>query len=95
MKWMDQQLIWIMVSLAISLILAMFLPFYISLPLSVAIFIGIVYFMRKRVLAPLSTGSFGGDIGGVGINYVCISCGHRFKGGAFPRCGSKMLRADF
>jgi rubrerythrin len=42
-------------------------------------------------------GGFGGMLGGGGggINYVCISCGHKFKGGACPRCGSKMRRADF
>jgi len=42
-------------------------------------------------------GGFGGLFGGSGggINYVCLGCGHRFKGGTCPRCGSKMKRADF
>jgi rubrerythrin len=39
-------------------------------------------------------GLFGGS-GGGGINYVCIACGQRFKGGSCPRCGSKMKKADF
>jgi rubrerythrin len=38
---------------------------------------------------------FGGSGGGGGINYVCIACGQRFKGGSCPRCGSKMKKADF
>jgi hypothetical protein len=40
-------------------------------------------------------GSLFSGSGGGGINYVCIACGQRFKGGSCPRCGSKMKRADF
>jgi rubrerythrin len=41
-------------------------------------------------------GGFGGMLGGGGgISYVCIACGHKYKGGSCPRCGSKMKRADF
>jgi hypothetical protein len=90
---------WIMVSLAISLVLTMFLGVLGIIP-AIAIFIGISYYMRKRTLARMGvsggTGGFGGMLGGGGgVSYVCIACGHRFKGGACPRCGSKMRRADF
>lgn len=91
---------WIMVSLAISLVLTMFLGVWGIIP-AIAIFIGISYYMRKRAMARMGVGGgaggFGGMLGGGGggISYVCIACGHRFKGGACPRCGSKMRRADF
>jgi hypothetical protein len=93
---------WIMVSLAISLTLTYFLGWYGIIP-AIAVFIGISYYMRKRAMARMGMGGgggqggFGGMLGGGGggISYVCIACGHKFKGGACPRCGSKMRRADF
>lgn len=93
---------WIMVSLAISLALTWWLGWIGIIP-AIAIFIGISYYMRRRAMARMGMGGsgggggFGGMLGGGGggINYVCIACGHRFKGGACPRCGSKMRRADF
>jgi hypothetical protein len=93
---------WIMVSLAISLALTWWLGWIGIIP-AIAIFIGISYYMRRRAMARMGMGGqgggggFGGMLGGGGggINYVCIACGHRFKGGVCPRCGSKMRRADF
>lgn len=91
-----------MVSLAISLALTWWLGWIGIIP-AIAIFIGISYYMRRRAMArmgmggPGGGGGFGGMLGGGGggINYICIACGHKFKGGACPRCGSKMRRADF
>jgi hypothetical protein len=93
---------WIMVSLAISLALTWWLGWIGIIP-AIAIFIGISYYMRRRAMArmgmggPGGGGGFGGMLGGAGggVNYICIACGHKFKGGACPRCGSKMRRADF
>ena len=36
-----------------------------------------------------------GGLGGGGVRYVCLVCNHRYKRGEFPRCGSKVKRADF
>jgi len=89
-----------MVSLAISLVLTYFLGWYGIIP-AIGIFLFISYYMRKRAMARMGMGGgggFGGMLGGGGgggVNYVCIACGHRFKGGACPRCGSKMRRVDF
>ncbi len=90
---------WIMVSLAISLALTYFLGWWGIIP-AIGIFILISFYLRRRTMARMGmggTGGFGGMLGGSGggINYVCIACGHKFKGGACPRCGSKMRRADF
>jgi hypothetical protein len=103
---MGQQMAWIIVSLAISLALTWLFGILFGSPIlgiipSIAIFILISYYMRKRAMARMGMGGgggggFGGMLGGGGgINYICIACGHRFKGGACPRCGSKMRRADF
>jgi hypothetical protein len=95
---------WILVSLAISLALTWLFGALFGNPLlglipAIGIFIFISYYMRKRAMARMGMGGggFGGMLGGGGggINYVCIACGHRFKGGACPRCGSKMRRVDF
>src|SRR5215204_4179814 len=69
------------------------------------VFIAMNYYIRRRQMRRMGMmssntggGGFGslfGGSGGVGINYVCIACGQRFKGGSCPRCGSKMKRADF
>lgn len=98
LNWMAQQLVWIMASLAISFVLTYFLGWWGIIP-AVGIFIGLSYYMRKRALAKMGMGGgggFGGMLGGGGgVNYVCIACGHKYRGGACPRCGSKMKRADF
>ncbi len=88
---------WIMVSLAISLALTLWLGLWGLIP-AIGIFLLISYYMRRRAMARMgmSGGGFGGMLGGGGgVNYICISCGQRFKGGACPRCGSKMKKADF
>ena len=94
---------WILVSLAISFALTWLFGMLFGSPLlglipAIGIFIFISYYMRKRAMARMGMGGgFGGMLGGGGggVNYICISCGHRFKGGACPRCGSKMKKADF
>jgi O-antigen/teichoic acid export membrane protein len=95
-------MMWIMISLAISIALNFllwpYLGFFTLIPI-IGVFIGISYFVRRRQMARMGMGGqgggFGGMLGGGGISYVCIACGHKFKGGACPRCGSKMRRADF
>jgi len=45
---MIRQFFWIGVSFAINFVLLMFLPFYISLPLSFAVFVAIMCIMRRN-----------------------------------------------
>ena len=104
-NFLQNQMIWIGISIAISLTLSFLLPFPLSLVAIIGVFIAMSYYIRRRQMRRMGmTGSntggggfgslFGGS-GGGGINYVCIACGQRFKGGSCPRCGSKMKRADF
>jgi hypothetical protein len=106
-NFLQNQMIWIAISLAISLTLSFFLPFPLSLVAIIGVFIAMNYFIRRRQMRSMGmtssdTGGGGGGFGslfggsrGGGINYVCIACGQRFKGGSCPRCGSKMKKADF
>jgi hypothetical protein len=104
-NFLQNQMIWIGISIAISLTLSFLLPFPLSLVAIIGVFIAMNYYMRRRQMRRMgmtgsSTGGGGfgslfGGSGGGGINYVCISCGQRFKGGSCPRCGSKMKKADF
>jgi len=105
-RFLQTQILWIGISLAISLTLSFFLPFPLSLVAIIGVFILMNYYIRRwqmRRMGMMSNsasgggGGFGGLFGGSGggINYVCLGCGHRFKGGTCPRCGSKMKRADF
>ena len=103
MNWMAQTVMWIAVSLVISMVLNFllwpYLGFFTIIPI-IAVFVAMSYFIRKRQMARMGMGGQGGGFGGMlgsggGTNYVCIACGHRFKGGACPRCGSKMRRADW
>ena len=77
------------ISAAISFILIRVFGLIIGLALSFGIFILLNILMNRRMIG-YNRGSFG-----IGITYRCINCGHRFKGGSCPRCGSKMKQAEF
>ncbi|HJU35434.1 MAG TPA: hypothetical protein VJ695_09960 [Nitrososphaera sp.] len=107
-NFLQNQMIWIGISLAISLTLSFLLPFPLSFVAIIGVFIAMNYYVRKwqmRRMGMMSSsnksvggGGFGslfGGSGGGGINYACIACGQRFKGGSCPRCGSKMKKAEF
>ena len=104
-NFLQNQMIWIAISIAISLTLSFLLPFPLSLVAIIGVFIAMNYYIRRRQMRRMGMmssntggGGFGslfGGSGGGGINYVCIACGQRFKGGSCPRCGSKMKRAEF
>ena len=105
-NFLQNQMIWIAISIAISLTLSFLLPFPLSLVAIIGVFIAMNYYIRRwqmRRMGMMGSNTsgggfgslFGGSGGGGGINYVCIACGQRFKGGSCPRCGSKMKRADF
>jgi len=89
MNYYTRMITMLLVSMAISMALTWYFGLVIGLAISFAIFILISMYMRKRSIRG-PAGMFGG-----GINYICIACGHRFKGGTCPRCGSKMRKAEF
>jgi len=98
-------LIFLGVSLAISIGLQMVLPFPFGLAAALGLFIAFPLLLRRRYMNRLggygsssgtgAGGFFGINRGGSTIRYVCLVCNHRYKGGSCPRCGSKIKRADF
>lgn len=93
--FISQQLLWISLSLGISLAISLFIPFPFSLPIIIAVFILLSFYMRKRAMKKMGlSGSsmFGGYGSGSTLSYYCMSCGTKHNQAACPRCGSKMKR---
>ena len=78
------------VTAAISFFLVRYFGLIIGLTLSFGIFILLNMMVNRRAFGSGFAGRFG-----LGVRYRCIQCGHRFKGGTCPRCGSKMRKAEF
>ena len=102
MGWLYKQLIWIIISFGSSLIISLFLPFYIALPLVIAIFVSIsfiIYRHRQIILRRNPTWEMvertEDRFGEVGTKYRCIACGSFVRGSACSNCGSKMKEAEF
>ena len=90
------QLIWIVVSVGISLVISRLLPFPISIVAIVGIFIVLGYYMRKRTTGNIgitgmsdSTSRARGDNS---LKYYCMICGKEHKQIECPKCGSKLKR---
>ena len=103
-------LIFLFVSLGISIGLQMILPFPYGLVAAIGLFIAFPFLLRRQYMNRMrgygggsSTGSskaggffgLGSQGGSGGVRYVCLVCNNRHRGGSCPRCGSKMQRADF
>lgn len=84
----------------------MILPFPYGLAAALGIFIVFPLLLRRRAMSRM--GGYGGSGSGGGggffgsgsggsakVKYVCLVCNNKHGGGACPRCGSKMQRADF
>lgn len=97
-------LIFLFASLAISIGIQMVLPFPWGLGVALAIFIAFPLLLRRQYMRGArgygGSSMRGGGFFGMGqrketVQYVCLACNARYKGGSCPRCGSKMKRADF
>jgi DNA-directed RNA polymerase subunit RPC12/RpoP len=93
-------MIWIGISIGISLTISMLVPFPFSLVAIIGIFILLNFYMRKRMMS--RTGGRGiGMFGSMSsmfennsLNYYCMGCGTKHKEAACPKCGSKMKESD-
>ncbi|MFQ5969729.1 MAG: hypothetical protein ACE5J2_04470 [Nitrososphaerales archaeon] len=85
-----KMIVWMVATAAVSIVLTYYFGFIIGLALAFGVFILLNIMVRRRALRS----GFGGTFR-LGVTYRCIQCGHRFKGGACPRCGSKMRSAEF
>ncbi|MDQ3847334.1 MAG: anaerobic ribonucleoside-triphosphate reductase [Thermoproteota archaeon] len=94
------QLIWIAISIGISLVLAFLLPFPLDIIAIIAVFLSINYFIRQRQMRKMGMNAWSffrssSGYGNQGINYYCINCGTKHNRAACPNCGSKSKKAGF
>ncbi|OLC22525.1 MAG: hypothetical protein AUH71_06230 [Thaumarchaeota archaeon 13_1_40CM_4_48_7] len=96
-RFMQTQMMWIVLSLGISFALSFLIPFPYSLFAIVGVFLGINYFMRKKQLRMMGrmggiSSMFGG--GEKPVVFYCITCGFKHNKRSCPRCGSTGRRIE-
>lgn len=91
------QMMWIGVSLAISLALSFILPFPISLVAMIGVFLFMTYILRKRQMRRMELARSGISAFGTSetVNYYCMNCGTKHNQSSCPHCGSRMKKAGF
>jgi hypothetical protein len=92
------QLIWLGISIGISLTLSLLIPFPISIVAIIGTFLLLNFYLRRRMIARMG----GNSMMGAGMfsptstygpmKYYYMSCGTQHKQIACPKCGSKMKR---
>lgn len=94
--FLTQSIMWIVISIGISITVAMFIPFPYSWVVIIGIFLSWNYWrFRKMNKMGSGVGMFGSlssPFSGNSVNYYCMSCGTKHREAACPRCGSKMKR---
>ncbi len=98
-RFIVNQMMWLGIYFAISIVISMLLPFPISLGVLIAVIIGLSMYRRKQLMRRMgqSQGSFfgGGFSSPKGVEYYCMSCGIKHNNAACPNCGSRMKRVGF
>jgi hypothetical protein len=104
-QFLLNQIMWLGISLGISLTISILVPFPISLVAIIGVFslLNLLY-MRRRMVKRMGMGMRGGIsgsassssssslFGDTSLKYYCMSCGTQHKQASCPRCGSKMKR---
>ena len=88
-------MIWMGITLGMSVAISFLLPFPYSLVVIVGVFLGINYFMRKRQLRMMGIGGgMGSFFGGRerAITFYCMNCGFKHNERSCSRCGSTGTR---
>jgi hypothetical protein len=101
-QFLANQLLWLGISLGISITISILLPFPISLVTIIGVFIILNLYMRRRVMQRMGMGGLGklgvldSSVAPVSsLKYYCMSCGSQHRDIACPRCGSKMKKVGF
>ncbi|MGA7898178.1 MAG: hypothetical protein WA395_12075 [Nitrososphaeraceae archaeon] len=101
-QFLANQLLWLGISLGISITISILLPFPISLVTIIGVFIVLNLYMRRRVMQRMGMEGYG-KLGIVdsevaqnsSLKYYCMSCGTQHKDIECPKCGSKMKKVGF
>lgn len=99
---LKRQILFVGISLAVGILLSIFIDPLVGLAANVGIFVAAVMYIRWRQRKALSAFGFGdetagrGHLGdGVKLKYVCLSCGAEVKGVKCKSCGSSMKKPLF
>jgi hypothetical protein len=99
---LKRQLLLIGASLGAGLFFTYLFGFFIGLAVNMAVFVGIMFYIRRKQLKALKSLGFSNEaIGGgyanagVRLKYLCLSCGVEVKGAKCGNCGSKMKKPLF
>ena len=102
-----RQLLFIGGSLAVCFVVSYVFGYFVGIILNMVIFVGILFYVRKKQLSALKSLGFSNEkVGGEGFNwfntdpvkvrYVCLGCGAEISGiSSCNKCGSKMKRPIF
>src|SRR5918912_4353901 len=99
-QFLLNQILWLIISLGISITISLLLPFPVSLVTIIGVFILLNMYTRRLIMKRMSrtnaTGMFGyrpsmfNSNDGSSLKYYCISCGTQHNEVSCPKCGSKM-----
>ncbi|HEX5893003.1 MAG TPA: hypothetical protein VFY41_09090 [Nitrososphaeraceae archaeon] len=94
-EYLSQHLLWIGISLGIVFAILSYIPFPYSIPLAIASFVIILFYLRKRVVKRINRRARmfrSSNDTNQSLNYYCMACGTKHNDVACPKCGSKMKR---
>jgi membrane protein implicated in regulation of membrane protease activity len=94
-EYLSQHLLWIGISIGIVFAILSYLPFPFSIPISIASFFIIIFYLRKQVVKRINgraRTSVRNNTTDQSLNYYCMACGTIHNEIACPKCGSKMKR---
>ena len=95
---LKQMLLFMGSNIAISFVIVYFFDFIVGIIVNIAIFIGAIFYIRrKKMYGSGSTGFKGKSFarGEIKLTYVCLSCGRKVTGKVCSKCGSKMRKPLF
>ncbi|MGC2429154.1 MAG: hypothetical protein WA421_19125 [Nitrososphaeraceae archaeon] len=100
---LKRQLLFVGASLGISLVSTYFFGFLIGFTLNIALFIAVIFYIRRKQMKALGLFGFGDEkVGGPSftggyrkLNYLCLLCGTKVSGKKCGKCGSHMKKPVF
>ena len=95
---LKQTLLFMGSSLGISFVIMYFLDFIAGIIVNIAIFIGAIFYIRRKQMNASGSIGFKGKSfarGEIKLTYVCLSCGRKVTGKVCSKCGSNIRKPSF